>query len=210
MTIIDAFEGKHFPPAEIKRNEETKSEWDLDESHGFVCPSSNPAMDQLTARFLDALQHYVYTLKKALCADPHQDFGICHNEAILFVVTPCTLQEIPKKNNHYDGMNKPKDIVTHPYPKRIDALQFAKDNDYRASRRHILLRVRTKHNQLRDWNTIKSLLVHELAHTFCNHVTFRTAGNHADDFKKCESFVKQLTNSPVVKQVENDIIHTFY
>lgn len=88
-----------------------------------------------------------------------------------------SLNEIPQGTG-FDGMNKPRDrYVTRDCP------GIGADGKIRASRRDIFLNLDKSPRQL------QLLLVHELAHTLANHVTFREDDHHAD-FELCEKFLK--------------------
>ena len=163
---------------------------------------TNYGNDEDVLRYLSLLNEYMYSIKKImynnyhLCSDKN-----CKNESILFVKTPCVLQEIPQ-NNVYEGVNKPKNIVYCS----DDNLIFKKDNMYRAGRRHIMLRLRNKNGTLRKFNMVKRLFLHELSHTMCNHITYREAGNHQNDFKNAEKFLIYLSeNQPELLEIQNKI-----
>jgi hypothetical protein len=86
------------------------------------------------------------------------------------------LSQIPP-NKGFDGMNKPKEryISNEPY--------IGPDQNLRANYRDIFL-------NLNNVN-IKKLLIHELAHTFCNHVQWRP-DDHGQDFITAENILKDM------------------
>ena len=207
MELIDSFDHRRYPPAKIPINDKMREKWDLEENQGFhwgYTPNGNRYKirsglggEAKVLRYLELIHEYIYTLKGVILANPYlcENCG-CTNEALLFVVTPCTLQEIPEGTD-FEGINKPKNIVSYPSGKKI----FHKDNNYRAGGRHIMLSLRNKSGGLRSWTSVKRLLLHELAHTLCNHCTYRESGNHEKkDFGKCESFLGRITSGSVELQ----------
>ena len=103
-------------------------------------------------------------------------------------------QEMPI-NDTFDGLNKPESIVELKKP---DGLTFKEDTNIRAGNRHIMLSVCEKGNsekyKLKKFDKFKELLIHELTHTMCNHVTYRRQGNHLEDFENYEKFLTYFVN----------------
>ena len=84
-----------------------------------------------------------------------------------------------KDNTGFNGMNKPRNIYySNNYP-------VGKDSNKRAKYRDIFLTLRKNNGSFKNFNTIMKLVLHEIAHTMCNHVLFRY-DDHGDDFKKYE------------------------
>ena len=85
------------------------------------------------------------------------------------------LSQIPPRKG-FDGMNKPKEryISNEPY--------IGPDKNIRANYRDIFLDVNKLHSDL---------LIHELAHTFCNHVQWRP-DDHGHDFITAENILKDM------------------
>lgn len=112
-------------------------------------------------------------------------------EIELLIKTPFKLQEmqIPEDQGtiEFDGLNKPKGV------KRIkNAISIGKDGKLRASRRLIFLKLRKNYTGSQESSRfINSLLIHELAHTACNHVRYRD-DDHGPDFERCERFIKKI------------------
>ncbi|AOM63430.1 hypothetical protein [Heterosigma akashiwo virus 01] len=98
--------------------------------------------------------------------------GIC-----IYINTPHEIMEINGK--HFNGLNKPKNIY-----ERERTLPVGKDGIFRAERRVIMLKL------FRDPVRLFNLVVHELAHTFANHVKYRE-DDHGKDFKMYERFIKK-------------------
>jgi hypothetical protein len=205
--MIDTFNYKHYHPVVIRENERTKKKWDLEESKGFINGISPYGSiykirnihnnNNETLVYLGLIHKYIYELKNILSKNNS-------SEARVFVKTPHTIQEIPY-NGVYEGINKPKCIVSCSN----DGLQFRKDNNYRAGVRHIMLSLRTKTGKLRKWEIVKKLLLHELAHTMCNHITYREEGNHEDDFYNSENLLKSV-GSHKLNDIEKEIMKELF
>jgi hypothetical protein len=86
------------------------------------------------------------------------------------------LSEIPKKTP-FDGINKPKLRYTD-----INVPSVGKDGKGRALYKDIFLNL-----SLSDRNLTK-LIIHELAHTMANHISY-VEDNHHADFKWCENLI---------------------
>lgn len=193
--IIDSFDASRYSRKIIDTNEDTRGKWDIDESTGFTfVPAPNGkwyavhdrgsnSVKRKTAEYLARVELYTYALKERMARNT--DPG-----SVLFVVTPHTFQEMPPGTG-YEGMNKPKDIVSVPY----DGLEFKRDSGVRAGRRHVLLALRGSSGTLRAWSSVKRLLLHELAHTMCNHVVFRDKENHEEDFDAYERLLKKIAKT---------------
>lgn len=196
----------------IPENERTKSKWDIEENKGFqwkivnhdrkykvfVNHRSKKNIEKV-ALLLNYIEQYVEYLKYYLSynTSPKSNQYIAHQN--VFIDTPHIFQEIGS-GTLYEGINKPKNIIHIQHPPKL----FSKDNQYRAEYRLIMLSLRTKTGNLRTWNKIKRLLLHELAHTMCNHITYREEGNHEKDFDDCESILHNVASLGPVKEFENN------
>jgi hypothetical protein len=215
--MIDSFDPSTSTRAIIKRNEDTSNQWDLEEDLGFitfpdesipfslkVIETNNPNADRIAFEILKCIYNYIYELKKCLRDTLLFNPLACtkvRDEMILFIITRCTIQEIPV-NKKFEGLNKPRDIVYNE-----DNLDLEKDNQYRAGKRHILFKIRSSNNKFKSWKNLKQLLLHELSHTCCNHIEYWNARNHAKDFDRCESFLKQFcAKCFTLKNIEDEII----
>jgi hypothetical protein len=90
----------------------------------------------------------------------------------------CDIREMPPVAQlHFKGINKPKGVhVTNEHP-------VGKDNNLRAKKRVIFVELRNINTG--NWipmDKVVDTLVHELAHTYCNHVVWRE-DDHGKDFK---------------------------
>lgn len=211
MDLIDQFNFEDHNRHVIQINEDKKKTWDIDETKnmlklvgktGNIYLIRNTKNKQNVLKMLDFIDGYIKCLKMELSKKWHEqtiDFSCLHG-AILFIITPCTIQEMPR-NYKFDGLNKPKNIVKLV---NYDNLRFKKDSMLRAGNRHIMLTI-CENGKLRSWEKIKRLLLHELAHTMCNHVTYREEGNHLEDFHMYEKFLNKFTstNSAILRYEHN-------
>lgn len=215
--MIDTFNHTKYKSVKLPENEKSKSKWDLEEKKNFIngiVDNKIYKIQNITPKSNDKallLLHYIYNMililkHKMLENIDHCIMNNCNSEAIIFIQTPHSVQEIPE-NGIYDGINKPKNIVKAPN----DNLHFKRDNDVRPGKRHVMLRIRRENGQLRAWNSIRKLLLHELSHSMCNHCRYREKENHEEDFHKCEDFITYLANNLVdIQNLENIIKETLY
>ena len=98
---------------------------------------------------------------------------------ICFLETPYLLSEM-KENTIFNGLNKPRLVYNTKNEK--DSYKLGKDEYLRAKYRDIFLTLRYKNGKLKNIKQLKELILHELAHTFCNHVKWRD-DDHGNDFK---------------------------
>ncbi len=99
-----------------------------------------------------------------------------------------TLNEIPfyVLKDQYEGLNKPK----MRYYSNKESI--GKDGNIRCKRRDIFLKLRTPTGWMSK-KFIRNLILHEIAHTGCNHVQWRP-DDHGDDFKVFESVLVFVAN----------------
>jgi hypothetical protein len=89
------------------------------------------------------------------------------------------LGEIPA-GTLFHGINLPRGRHLGPY------VHIGPDKNLRAAYRDILLTIEPQTDKFRD------LLIHELAHTGCNHVRWRP-DDHGPDFQQFESLLKNVS-----------------
>ena len=82
----------------------------------------------------------------------------------------------------FNGLNKPKNLYISNKP------SIGKDKTLRASYRHVFLTLRDKNYKFNNKDKIMKLVIHEIAHTMCNHVTWRD-DDHGKDFKHAEKLI---------------------
>ena len=100
----------------------------------------------------------------------------------LFIITPHLLSEIPFWHKDFDALNKPRGRHIQPKSNHI-----GKDKNLRSTHRDIFLTLNGKTPE-----SLKSLIIHELSHTGCNHTRW-FPDNHGQDFKQFEQFLKQIS-----------------
>ena len=82
----------------------------------------------------------------------------------------------------FEGINKPRDVH------KSDKIGIGKDGKLRSKWRHIFLTLRTNTGQFKTQKDIMWLVIHELAHTMCNHVQWHD-DNHGKDFQNAEKIL---------------------
>lgn len=186
----------------IAENESSRDKWDIEENKGYQYTSVpginvkykvwSSGRKKIVSSLLFLIDEFIQTIQERL---PDINPG-CH----VFIHTPHTVQEC--RNENFHGINKPKDIIQlHT----VEPL-FKKDNQYRATYRHVMLTLRTKNGDLKAWSSLKKLLLHELSHTMCNHITYREEGNHEEDFDEYERFLTNFVNQdPEIKLISDRI-----
>lgn len=88
------------------------------------------------------------------------------------------LSQIPPRKG-FDGLNKPKERYVSYEP------SIGPDQNIRANYRDIFLNISGPDDKL------YKLFIHELAHTFCNHVQWRP-DDHGEDFIIAENILKDM------------------
>ena len=91
------------------------------------------------------------------------------------------LSEMQLKTDFY-GLNKPKSLYISTKP------SIGKDKKWRASYRHVFITLRDSNGNFNNMNTIMKLVIHEISHTMCNHVTWRD-DDHGKDFVHAEKLI---------------------
>ena len=198
---IDSFNYGDHNPFSIKQNEKTKDLWDIDETKRtkelynfegdkiFRIRTDSKETDFEVIKLLDKLGELVKLIKEELCKYKPEKCIKLYSAINILIITPHFLGEMPL-NDNFDGLNKPKKIVKLTIP---DGLKFKRDTPIRAGYKLILLKLRNKNGSIiKPFKKTLELITHELAHTMCNHVTFRQEGNHEKDFHDNEKTLKVL------------------
>ena len=89
-------------------------------------------------------------------------------------------------NTDFEGLNKPKNVKIN---KQLPPL--GKDGYLKASKRYVFLELRDSRRKLRTFKNIRPLVIHELAHTMANHVTWRD-DDHGNDFNFYYYFLNNM------------------
>lgn len=87
----------------------------------------------------------------------------------------------------FNGLNKPRDLYLS------NKESVGKDGRLRANYRHVFLTLRNNRGKFNNYNDIMKLVIHEIAHTMCNHVTWRD-DDHGKDFKHAEKIIMDARN----------------
>lgn len=192
-------------PVIISENERLKHNWDIGEHEGYKhtrVPGINVEYKvwssgrvEIVASLLFMIDEFIQTIQNQL-PDTNPE---CH----VLIHTPHTVQECRHKDFH--GINKPKGIIQLH---KVEPL-FKRDNQYRATNRHIMLTLRTKSGDLKAWSSLKKLLLHELSHTMCNHITYREEENHEEDFDNCQGFLTNFVHQDPELKMLSDRIENF-
>ena len=94
-------------------------------------------------------------------------------------------------NTQFYGLNKPRDLYYSNLP------GIGSDGKLRSNFRHVFITLRDSNGNFNQFDKIMDLVLHEISHTMCNHVTWKN-DNHNKDFKHAE---KLLTK--VYKRIQN-------
>lgn len=100
------------------------------------------------------------------------------------------LQEM-QLGTQFEGMNKPKNVHRNNYLPSL-----GKDKNLKAGHRVIFLNLIKENGKIKTFKELIPLIIHEITHTGCNHVTWRD-DNHHDDFILFENYLYYLLRSPV-------------
>jgi hypothetical protein len=111
-------------------------------------------------------------------------------EIVLLLNTPFYLQEMQLIKDQgeikFDGLNKPKEV--HPTGMK----KIGEDGNLRAKHRRIFLTLRDNNGKLKNLENLKPLIIHELAHTALNHVTWRD-DDHPKKFYRYFDIIEKHT-----------------
>lgn len=151
--------------------------WDFNENKNFIKVGNYKVLDVSDADKASELLKKIHiliikTFIKIKTNEPRT------NELDLLVNTPFYLQEmqLPKDQKEiiFEGLNKPKNV------KSTKHISIGKDGKLRAEYRLIFLKLRDDNGKLKNINSLKKLISHELAHTAMNHVRWRDDDHDAN------------------------------
>jgi hypothetical protein len=86
----------------------------------------------------------------------------------------------------FNGINKPRNIRNNNKNELL-----GKDKRKRAEYRHVFLTLRKHNGSFKSFDSIMRLVIHEIAHTMCNHVTWRD-DDHNEDFQHYEALLNDV------------------
>lgn len=88
----------------------------------------------------------------------------------------------------FNGINKPRNVHNNSNKHAL-----GKDKKKRAEYRHVFLTLRKHNGSFKSFDSIMRLVIHEIAHTMCNHVTWRD-DDHNKDFQHYEKLLTNVYN----------------
>lgn len=90
-------------------------------------------------------------------------------------------------NTPFNGLNKPKNIYLS------NKNNVGKDGKLRAEYRDVFITLRNSSGKFNNEKIIMKLVIHEIAHTMCNHVKWRN-DDHGKDFQHAEKLITDAYN----------------
>lgn len=93
------------------------------------------------------------------------------------------LYELPE-DSQFIGLCKPKGVRI-----RKNLPPIGKDKYLKATSKYLYIQIRKSDEKFKSFNEIKDIVIHELAHTAANHVTWKD-DNHGKDYEKYHNFLK--------------------
>jgi hypothetical protein len=100
------------------------------------------------------------------------------------------LQEM-QTGTQFEGMNKPKNVRPNQYLPSV-----GRDKKLKAEYRIVFLNLIKPDGKVKSFKELIPLIMHEIAHTGCNHVTWKD-DNHGLDFQLFEAYLYYLLSSPI-------------
>ena len=167
----------------------SKPFWDFNEDTNYVIKNVGSEKYKVldfsdsyeAATLLYQIKNYILDLMSSISTVPSN----CIDGITILLSTPFQVQEM-QLDTGFSGLNKPKGIV------KTRRNKVGPDGNLRAKSRVIFITLRGNNGKLKTLNQLKPLILHEITHTACNHVTYRDAGNHAKDFDKYHKFIKRF------------------
>ena len=169
--------------------------WDFDENKNYVSISINGKNYKVlnlpdayqAATLMYEIDLFIHKKISNLRSILHRFNLPLRNNMELLSSTPFSVQEmqVSSKNCpvYFEGLNKPKNV------RRLKKVAIiGKDENLRAERRTIFFKIRNRNGKLKSLKQLESLIIHEIAHTACNHVRWRD-DDHGADFKLCEHVI---------------------
>lgn len=171
-----------------------KEFWDFDENKNYINVNIHDKNYKVINKYRDyyiaaLILNYINDIIVSICKYFEINYYRYSNKDKLYI--KCFLQIHP--HNHllsemqlktpFNGINKPRNIhITNQE-------NIGKDGNLRAGYRHIFLTLRDYNGNFNNIDIIMKLVIHEIAHTMCNHVKWRD-DDHNDDFKNAEKIIK--------------------
>ena len=180
----------------------TKEFWDFDENINFTVININNNSYKVINKWknyneagiiLDKIHQIIYEM----CLYLNLNYYRYSNKDKIAIKCFCDIHPNNYKlsemqlNTDFNGINKPRELYLSS-----DA-PLGSDKKHRAKWRHVFLTLRKRNGEFKSFNTIMRLVIHEIAHTMCNHIRWRD-DDHNEDFeyyeKLLESVYKKVIN----------------
>ena len=173
--------------------------WDFDEDINFTLVRYkniqfkvlNAPNKKTAAKLLYQTSIFINTLSYLVRANLNNVKSPLKEMSIVFLsIHPdyYDLQEM-QTGTQFEGLNKPKNIHYNKYLPSV-----GKDKLLKANYRRVFLKLRYSNGKLKDFNDLIPLIIHEIAHTGCNHVRWRD-DDHGMDFQLFEIYLYYLSSS---------------
>jgi hypothetical protein len=170
--------------------------WDFNETDNYVDVSYkninyrvlNKRNKKLAAQRLYEIETFINLMAELVRNNMYLTHGILTDMCQVFLsIHPhyYRVQEM-QIGTMFDGMNKPKEVKLNKYLPKVGA-----DGKLKASYRVIFFQLRHPDDKIKKFNELFRLVMHEIAHTGCNHVRWRD-DDHGDDFKLFETYLYYL------------------
>ena len=171
--------------------------WDLEENKGYLTYNYNGTeinilKKQLTPdkslQIMMKINDFIIKLSNYMKREFNNLPSNIKNGAILFITIhprKHKLFEIEPGNQFY-GLNKPKFVETNKYLPSV-----GKDGLLKARNRYLFFQLRNKNGTFKKDIELEQIVVHELAHTMANHVSWRD-DDHKLDFIRCYNFLNKI------------------
>ena len=174
-----------------------KEFWDLEEKKGYVIANVNGSNYYIldnrkhmatAAEIFKRIDYFIMDLSSYLSTNFHKvPPELKPGIMILIMMHPHKqrLYELPE-DSQFIGLCKPKGVKTN---KNLPPI--GKDKYLKATAKFLYIQIRNPDGTFKTGIEIEDIVIHELAHTAANHVTWRN-DNHGKDYKQYHDFLKRL------------------
>ena len=174
-----------------------KEFWDFDEHKNYMDINIQGIDYKIIKKFPNPYRaaeylNYIYNIIVLICKYLESNYySHKYNEKDRIMID-CFLKIHPynyklsemQLGNQFNGLNKPRAI------EETGELSLGPDGSLRAKWRHIFITLRKSNGHFKSWKAIIDLVIHEIAHTMCNHVRWRD-DDHGADFQRAEKILKE-------------------
>lgn len=159
--------------------------WDFNENKNYIILGNYKILNvkdaHKAAKLLDHINRLIIKTLKSIYLHEAKT-----PEINLLLNTPYILQEMQLVKDQgaikFEGLNKPKRV------RNVGKTDIGSDGKLRATYRKIFLTIRNDKGELKDIDSLKKLIAHELTHTALNHVTWKD-DNHGKKFSKYNKLI---------------------